>query len=254
MTIKNLYPNQEPSLLLNFSKSITVDPRLSFTRPSNSSYLKTNGTIGYSVSGEPRLDFNYQSGDVGLLVEEQRTNFLNYSNDFTNTTWPSVRNQVTANAGTAPNGTNTANKVVPNTQLGEHFSYQVCNFESGYNYTFSLFAKQQELKCLQIHFGIGPFQNRPSVNFDLSSGAIVSIEGEATASIEKMGNDWYRCSVTALSTGNASSFVSVVAYHSGYLSRNQAFNTDGVSGLLLWGAQLEKVRIQQVLSKQHHLR
>ncbi len=241
MTIKNLYPNQEPSLLLNFSKSIIVDPRLSFTRPSNSSYLKTNGTIGYSISGEPRLDFNYQSGNVGLLVEEQRTNFLNYSNDLTNTTWTSVRNQVTANAGTAPNGTNTANRIVPSIEYLTHFSSQVySSFENGSSYTFSLFAKQQELKCLQIHFGTGPFPNRPYVNFDLSSGAIVSIEGGATASIEKMGNDWYRCSVTALSAVNTSSFVSVVAYPSGYLSRNQEFNTDGVSGLLVWGAQLEK--------------
>ena len=241
MTIKNLYPNQEPSLLLNFSKSITVDPRLSFTRPSNSSYLKANGIIGYSVSGEPRLDFNYRSGDVGLLVEEQRTNFLNYSNDLTNTAWASVRNQVTANAGTSPNGTNTANKVVPNTQLGQHFSYQVVNFESGYNYTFSLFAKQQELKYLQLHFGLAPFPNRPYVTFDLSSGTIVTILGNATASIEKIGNDWYRCSVTALSTANASSYVGMVAYNSsGWLRRNEPFTGDGVSGLLVWGAQLEK--------------
>ena len=241
MTIKNLYPNQEPSLLLNFSKSLTVDPRLSFTRPSDSSYLKANGTIGYSVSGEPRLDFNYQSGDVGLLVEEQRTNFLNYSNDLTNAAWSSVKNQVIANAGTAPNGTNTANRMVPNTQLDQHFSYRVVNFESGYNYTFSLFAKQQELKYLQIHFGLAPFPNRPYANFDLSSGTIVTIQGNATASIEKIGNDWYRCSVTALSTANASSYVGMVAYNSsGWLRRNEPFTGDGVSGLLVWGAQLEK--------------
>ena len=85
MSIKDNFPSVGPSLSLNFARSKTLDPRITFSRASSSgdaTYIDGNGLIVTAAADEPRFDHKYENGVVkslGLLVEEQRTNVLEQS-------------------------------------------------------------------------------------------------------------------------------------------------------------------------------
>jgi hypothetical protein len=88
MSIQQNFPAITPSLSLNFARSKTLDPRITFSRTSTATRVNEQGLVEVVSADIPRFDHSYDpvSGTVrslGLLVEEQSTNSLLYSNDFT---------------------------------------------------------------------------------------------------------------------------------------------------------------------------
>lgn len=88
----------------------------SVTRNTTATRVNENGLIESVAANVPRID--YLNGSCGeLLVEPQRTNLLRYSEEFDNGAWAKANGGsaaapiVTANAGTAPDGTTTADRV-----------------------------------------------------------------------------------------------------------------------------------------------
>jgi hypothetical protein len=158
----------------------------------------------------PRLD--YSNGTCpSLLVEPQRTNLLLNSSSFNN--WFPAGGSVTANTTTAPDGTMTAD-----TLTGVRYQSPI-----GVNvWTFSCYAK--------ANGGSGNFWLRvdiPATNqteFDLINGTYSAPSGY-TASIEDMGNGWYRCTMTTPSVN----IVNAVVVSSDY----------GANSTYIWGAQCE---------------
>ena len=78
-----------PRLNLNFT-SETLDPRVTFTRAgATSTRVNSSGLVEAVAEDTPRFDFTLNSGGSckGLLVEEQRTNIIQWSNNFTGTGW-----------------------------------------------------------------------------------------------------------------------------------------------------------------------
>lgn len=86
----------------------------------------------------PRLD--YSNGTCpSLLVEPQRTNYINYSSSFDNAAWEKqLGSSVTANTTTAPDGTMSADTltIAPN-----QYMYQLQGLSSGTSYTISFYCK-----------------------------------------------------------------------------------------------------------------
>lgn len=85
MSISQLYPEEGPTLNLNFAGSKTLDPRITFTRTSTATYMDDSGLIKVAPADSPRFDHRYVNGEIeslGLLVEESRSNLLTYSNDY----------------------------------------------------------------------------------------------------------------------------------------------------------------------------
>ena len=75
MTIRNLFPDQLPSLSLNFAKVKALDPRVTFIRASSATYVDASGTWREVTNNVPRFDHNPTTKEsLGLLVEAQRTN------------------------------------------------------------------------------------------------------------------------------------------------------------------------------------
>jgi len=76
-------PIQQPSLNLNFLKG-TLDPRIQFTRTSGATYIGSDGYIKYSPNNTPRFQYSSTSTGtcLGLLIEEQRTNYYTSSTDY----------------------------------------------------------------------------------------------------------------------------------------------------------------------------
>jgi hypothetical protein len=66
-----------PSLILDFARSQTVDPRITFTRASNAMYFSSQGVLTKALNNVPRIDFDPVTGVCnGLLIEQASTNLI----------------------------------------------------------------------------------------------------------------------------------------------------------------------------------
>lgn len=92
---------------------------VSFARPGPAYFTTSNGLIQSAANGVLRFDYDPVTlSALGVRLEGARTNFLKWSDDFTNTVWSKISSGagsiapiVTANAGTAPDGTATAQRL-----------------------------------------------------------------------------------------------------------------------------------------------
>jgi hypothetical protein len=239
-----------PSLLLDFANSKTLDPRITFTRGGVSgedtdtfnellqttgrgaTYYGDNGLLKYAKPNGPRFDHNPITGEsLGLLIEEQRTNLLTYSEDYGNVAWAKVRSSVTANATTAPDGTTTADKLVEdNTASNTHLVEQVAVTTSGASYTLSVYAKAGE----RTKFLLSIYTNATTaISFDLT--AVTA--SNASGTITPCANGWYRCSLTFTSGATGNGWYDVILQNA---SAAYTYTGDGTSGIYIWGAQLEQ--------------
>ena len=90
-----------PSLDLPFADRKSLVDRISgnnlitFTRSTTGTYVGSDGLIKTASVNEARFDHNPATGEIlGLLVEEARTNVLQYSQDFTNAYWTKTNSSV----------------------------------------------------------------------------------------------------------------------------------------------------------------
>jgi hypothetical protein len=182
----------------------------------------------------PRFDFDPVTlAPLGLLIEEQRVNSALYSEQFDNVVYTKTNSTITANATTAPDGTVTGDKHVPDlaatlgTSPAQTRVQQNVTSTSGTTYTFSIYAKAGEFDRIEFALLGTP---TASALFSLTSGTVVSGTG---ASITPAGNGWYRCVLTFTAGATGSLSLRWTAQSSTVLIG------DGTSGIFLWGAQFE---------------
>ena len=194
-----------------------------------------------AASGVARFDHNPTTDEsLGLLIEEQRTNLLTYSADFSNAAWTgTTTTSVTANAITSPDGTVNADKIIPDTDVEAHFRQQTyAGFTASTVYTLSAYAKAGEWSTLQIYPASAAFSGLPYANFQLTTGIATAGNG-GTASMVAVGNGWYRCTLTATASTTASANCVYAVYNTANPARAATVAGDGYSGIYIWGAQLE---------------
>jgi hypothetical protein len=183
----------------------------------------------------PRL--TYQNGGGGcpsLLLEKQSTNVLRNSEDFSQSTWAKLRTSITANAITSPDGTQNADKAIANTDNSDHSVFDN-TITSTSPATLSIYAKAGEYNYIFLGYDNGSASQ--GAFFNLSNGTISQNTSTLTASIQSVGNGWYRCVVSS-GTSNWSTIYSIIA-----LSENGTsfiFAGDGSKGIYIWGAQAEQ--------------
>ena len=165
------------------------------------------------------------------LIELVPYNLLQYSEQFDNAAWTKARGSVTANATIAPNGTTTADKFVPDTQVNPHFvSQNASNLSVGGVYTSSVYAKISEWNSVAIF----RTDSAVGVSFRLDTQvATVLIGAPVSYSITSVGSGWFRLDVcfTAASASDGSQI---------RVGNNSSYGIAGNNsdGLFLWGAQL----------------
>jgi hypothetical protein len=178
-----------------------------------------------------------QSTSASRPVLSARVNLLTYSEQFDNAAWTkpgllAFGSGSVANATAAPDGTITADLLVPNTTLTNHATYVLSALSAGVAYTASVYAKVGGYDKVVI----SDWNEATRVaTFDLTnvtatlsgSGATVTL---SNAIISSEGNGWYRCSVqiTKSTTGQLAYFINSAATYTG----------DGTSGIYIWGADL----------------
>jgi hypothetical protein len=196
-------------------------------------YVPTNGNAEYL----PRVGHHVYNGSAwvneGLLIEsEARTNLVTYSEDFTDASWVKVIGSVTADATTAPSGS-LADKYVEDTSNSYHRVAFAAPVTSGNSYSLSVFAKYSGRQYLVMN--AQALFNARSI-FDIQAGTVASTP-LGTATIDDMGNGWFRCSITATASSSHTSTQFYIGTNTS--AADTAYLGDGTSGIYLWGAQLE---------------
>ena len=192
-----------------------------------SDYIKTESTTVTKTvetfTDVPRLDW-LNSDCPSLLLEPQRTNLVQYSEDFNS--WGDSGITVTSNALISPSGDLTADKLQSTANnWRKSDAYTVTN---GAEYSFSIYAKlDTSTSTTTTRIEIYRGTNAVASTFNLSTG---SISGSISDTfIEDIGNDWYRIGGTYVSNGSTN--IMYIYPSSGY----------GISGtMFFWGAQVEQ--------------
>ncbi|MEY2986421.1 MAG: Bathycoccus sp [Candidatus Parcubacteria bacterium] len=139
----------------------------------------------------------------------------------------------------APDGTNTAEKMNLNTGNTQRVILKDTNITNASTYTDSYYVKANNgYNFVQIAPGTG-FNTTSYQNYNLSNGTLGSSSGISVgqASIQSVGNGWYRISLTATANSTTSGRMVLAIVNSASSARletvNVATNTDSI---FVWGA------------------
>jgi len=206
------------------------------TRASTATYYDANGTLQTAAVDAPRFDHDPATGErLGILLEEQRTNLLTYSEQFDNAAWTKSLSTVTANTITSPDRTTTADKLVEDTTASDvHVAVQDVTFSAA-DYTFSAYLKSAERTFTRLVAFDGTSAFSCYVN--LSTGEITGASGVSNSTSDDVGDGWYRVSISfsaAAGSGNIA-----IRTATGGTGSSDSYTGDGTSGIYLWGADLE---------------
>jgi hypothetical protein len=213
-------------------------------RSSATAYTKTTTTaitnyipvLMTAPAGVPRLDYNPTTGQaLGLLIEDQRVNLLTYSSDFfSNAVWTKNAIAITTATNIAPDGTQTATKIIPIATSGFHEVYQTATVTATAVYTQTCYMKMGEYQYGYL-YNTG---STTGIIFNLANGTLgsVIISAPTSSSITPVGNGWYKCSITYTNGAGTSAATWIGASNS---SSTGNITGDGYSGIYIWGAQLE---------------
>jgi hypothetical protein len=191
----------------------------------------------------PRFDYDPVTlAPKGLLIEEQRTNLVLYSEQFNDAYWSKTDATVTANSTAAPTGNLTADTLVENTATSVH-TIRSSNVSVTANtfYTLSFYAKAAGRTSMQVNFtNVTLSGNVWDVNLTANT-IVLSSAGSGwsnvAGSITDVGNGWRRITISG-QVGATISAVAVEIRLSSVLP-TIIYTGDGTSGISLWGAQLE---------------
>jgi hypothetical protein len=168
----------------------------------------------------------------GLLIEEQRSNLLTYSDDWSNAVWSKGGITVLSNVLTAPSGTVTADLLTEDATNAAHASANLVGTADSIK-TLSVYAKQGSgTRFLHLY----TTNSGAYANFNVTAGTVTA-SASCNASIQPVGNGWFRCVMTPTDLNNYNFVVSLS--NSGSATRAPTYTGDGTSGIYVWGAQLE---------------
>ena len=199
-----------------------------FARASTGTRIAPTGLIEEVASGDSRLNYDLLNGKVvncpHYLLEPARTNLITYSEDFSDSSWIKQSGSVSSNQTTSPDGGLNADKLIDGSTSGVLRKQGISLLAS--DYTFSVFAKKDDRDYLLLitSFGNG--------TFDLTNGVVVSSTLSSIGNIEEYKNEWYKCSLTFTATASSPFFR--------ILTDGSQPIINGVSGIYIWGAQLEQ--------------
>ena len=221
---------KEDSLLAYSDKNNNFLPLpFDFSRASSATVVNKAGLIETVGSGEPRIDFKDDTKGA-LLLEPQSTNLVTQSELFSDASWVKSGLTVNSNQITSPSGNLTADLLIEgNSNSGHDIRY---NANLPYNtYIYSVFVKKYNGGGdRNLRFLIGGVNT--SGSFNLSTGLWSAATFDNPTAID-FGNGWWKLSFSDI--GVAFNVITQLTNNG-----NVSYQGDGVSGVYIWGAQLEQ--------------
>ena len=213
-------------------------------RNTSGTIVNEAGNIETVPANVPRRDHaNSKCG--ALLVEPQRTNLLQYSEDF-NIDWSTVNGTITANTKISPDGTQSADTLT--SDGGSVIADKSCIKKSNAIpangvYSRSIFIKKGNTRYGWISSLGTSFTDTNGVIFDFDNEVITEIHNQNPpnttlgASFKKYKNGWYRLTFVqnAFTSGVTDGFSVGMTK-----SPNTIQEHDAGDFIHIWGAQLEE--------------
>jgi hypothetical protein len=184
----------------------------------------------------PRFDYNPVTlAPRGLLMEEQRTNLVTFSEQFNNAIWGASNVTVVADSGISPDGTSNADLIYPTTSGAVRRILRSTNslLTAGVTYTQSVYVKAAGMRWVFLN-GIDASSANNNCWFDLQTGTVGTVGATTIPTITNVGNGWYRITTTNVA-GTSNFFWLAPVDANGSLTST----TNGTDGILAWGGQLE---------------
>jgi hypothetical protein len=185
---------------------------ITFTRASNGTFVGEDGLLQFS-GGNGR-------------------NLLTFPQDFDNAAWGKTGATIIANAEIAPDGTISADALVPTALDSRNIRSPSTLFSvSSFPYSLTWYAKANSLDQLNLYIRRG-VNDRTYGPYNLTSVSVTP-SGEpsivSNLAIEDVGNGW--CKLSALLNDT-----NITAFGFG---ANGSAGVNGLNNLFIWGAQLE---------------
>ena len=212
-------------------KPLSADGELTFSRASTATRVNASGLIEEVASGLPRLD--YSGGCPSLLLEPQRTNLANWSEQADK--YLKVGATIGSNLAVSPDGYTNADSIIEDGTSGPHafYNFGIAVF-SAQAYTTSVFAKKGGRDWFSLSFYDGTTDKQAF--FNLANGTAGSVSAGATSTITSIGNGWYRCTITATATPTGGGLAIYSANAEGSTSYA---GTNGLNAGYFYGWQVE---------------
>jgi hypothetical protein len=218
--------------------SVSFADAVTYSRASSATYLETyRDALGREAQRITTVGANVPRFEKeGYLTEGASTNLALRSEEFDNAVWNKTGSTVTANAGLAPDLTDTADLLVDNTALTVHQASQTLTLVDNTNYTYSIYVKSNTLSQCSLLVVTKAGVNLSAI-FDLAQISIISESIGITSKIEPIGiNGWYRLQITYNSESGATTPQAVFRLASGGVT---AYTGTGTGSVFIWGAQVE---------------
>ena len=222
-----------PAMFLNFIGTNSLDSRVTFTRATTATFVDSNGLIQSAAINAPRFDYDPVTlAPRGLLIEEQRTNLLTYSEQFDSAAYTNNNVTVTANATAAPDGTTTADLLTAASAASVNL--QQSSAVAATSATYGIFAKKSSGATQANTFRLRNTTTATTlveVTINYDTGVLTYVTGSSGATAVNFGNGWWRIVLTAttgITSGNT-------------IRCDQCFVGPATIGhnAFVWGAQLE---------------
>jgi len=205
----------------------TFNELIDFTRSTTGTYLGFDGLLKTAAVDEPRLEYDAQGNALGLLIEEARTNLLEYSNQ---------ANQLSYHADGATTGVDTtevtslagSGTVIKLNKTSGGYGFARVSYGSTTNaQTLSAFVKKGTARYIG-------FRQLVSINthttFDLETNTWVQTVGSTSRGYEDYGNGWIRLWVVS-DDSNSKAWASLCITNSGGAETNSETGTVYVYGI-----------------------
>lgn len=191
------------------------------------------------VANVPRLDY-LNSSCPRLLLEPQRTNVLQYNEQFDNAYWTKLNATITANATTSPDGYSNADQITDDATNGTHLAYRIPSGRST-GTAWSVFMKKGTL-----NFGfIGNVQSGTAFTtavIDLTNGTVKELQNGSgntgSVTVQDYGNGWYRVIMQSSANGGGTSIGTSDGSALSGATKDAIYSGTG-KHIFIWGAQLE---------------
>jgi len=204
---------------------------MAFTRSTTGTYIDKSGVLQTAAINEPRFERE------GLLLEGASSNLYTYSEQW----GAGQRITTTNNAGDSPRGDKTMALLVEDTNNSEHYSQdRNITLTAGTTYCYSVFVKAHTSpRNLYLRVASG---STSGVFFDPVTGAWAGNGNGAQfvdRGFEVLSNGFYRVWMTFTAAASQSAVIRLQLAN----GLSSSYTGDGVSGLYVWGAQLEAVPV-----------
>jgi len=205
-----------------------------------------------AASNVARFDHNPTTFEsLGLLIEEQRTNLVTYSEQFDNAAWTKTNATIATNTIIAPDGTLTGDAIVEGTGTVSPLLLGGSGFLAVTGNAISLYVKAVAggaTRYVYIGAKIAANTRWGYFLFNPATGTVAGgpfndgIQNVASSpTVTSVGNGWYRISI--IFTSPLANQVFTIGLTNTTTPTNAAilgsYTGDGYSGIYIWGAQNE---------------